>query len=156
MANSEENLNFHCRSWEWKRWRFVDLSYEYLSHFQVPLYFLFAKEKSTLSLVSLHLTHIIVIKSTCGNPFKMVLSVWFKAALALANATQERLELENKLMVLEAKKEQMDTLLKELQSLKEAQLRKGTVYIFETLLWYSCPWKRDHKEWVITKPSKIS
>lgn len=37
-------------------------------------------------------------------------------------------------MVLEAKKEQMDTLLKELQSLKEAQLRKGTVYIFETLL----------------------
>jgi len=28
-------------------------------------------------------------------------------------------------MVLEAKKEQMDTLLRELQSLKEAQLRKG-------------------------------
>ena len=77
MANSEENLNFHCRSWEWKRWRFVDLSYEYLSHFQVPLYFLSAKEKSTLSLVSLHLTYIIVIKSTCGNPFKLVLSVWF-------------------------------------------------------------------------------
>ena len=48
-----------------------------------------------------------------------------EAALALANATQERLELENKLMVLEAKKEQMDTLLRELQSLKEAQLRKG-------------------------------
>lgn len=47
--------------------------------------------------------------------------------MALANATQERLELENKLMLLEAKKEQMDTLLKELQSLKEAQLRKGTM-----------------------------
>ncbi|KAK2563645.1 Pericentriolar material 1 protein [Acropora cervicornis] len=43
---------------------------------------------------------------------------------ALANATQERLELENKLMVLEAKKEQMDTLLKELRSLREAQLKK--------------------------------
>ncbi|XP_020606434.1 pericentriolar material 1 protein-like [Orbicella faveolata] len=50
-----------------------------------------------------------------------------QAALALANATQERLELENKLMVLEAKKEQMDTLLRELQSLKEAQLRKETL-----------------------------
>ncbi|XP_022808607.1 pericentriolar material 1 protein-like isoform X2 [Stylophora pistillata] len=50
-----------------------------------------------------------------------------EAALALANATQERLELENKLMVLEAKKEQMDTLLKELQSLKEAQLRKESL-----------------------------
>ena len=53
----------------------MDLSYEYLSHFQVPLYFLSAKEKSTLSLVSLHLTYIIVIKSTYGNPFKLVLSV---------------------------------------------------------------------------------
>ena len=31
-------------------------------------------------------------------------------------------------MVLEAKKEQMDTLLQELQSLREAQLRKGTLY----------------------------
>ncbi|XP_078372053.1 pericentriolar material 1 protein-like isoform X2 [Oculina patagonica] len=50
-----------------------------------------------------------------------------EAALALANATQERLELENKLMLLEAKKEQMDTLLKELQSLKEAQLRKESL-----------------------------
>jgi len=53
--------------------------------------------------------------------------------LALANATQERLELENKLMVLEAKKEQMDTLLRELQSLKEAQLRKGT-FVFSICL----------------------
>ncbi|XP_068701936.1 pericentriolar material 1 protein-like isoform X2 [Montipora foliosa] len=50
-----------------------------------------------------------------------------EAALALANATQERLELENKLMVLEAKKEQMDTLLKELQSLREAQLKKESL-----------------------------
>lgn len=32
-------------------------------------------------------------------------------------------------MVLEAKKEQMDTLLRELQSLKEAQLRKGIILI---------------------------
>jgi len=31
-------------------------------------------------------------------------------------------------MVLEAKKEQMDTLLRELQSLKEAQLRKGIMH----------------------------
>ena len=31
-------------------------------------------------------------------------------------------------MVLEAKKEQMDTLLKELQSLREAQLKKGAQY----------------------------
>ena len=31
-------------------------------------------------------------------------------------------------MVLEAKKEQMDTLLKELQSLKEGQLKKGTMH----------------------------
>lgn len=53
--------------------------------------------------------------------------------MALANATQERLELENKLMVLEAKKEQMDTLLRELQSLKEAQLRKGT-FVFSIYL----------------------
>ena len=53
--------------------------------------------------------------------------------MALANATQERLELENKLMVLEAKKEQMDTLLRELQSLKEAQLRKGT-FVFSISL----------------------
>lgn len=53
--------------------------------------------------------------------------------MALANATQERLELENKLMVLEAKKEQMDTLLRELQSLKEAQLRKGA-FIFSIYL----------------------
>lgn len=50
-----------------------------------------------------------------------------EATLALVNATQERLELENKLMVLEAKKEQMDTLLKELQSLKEAQLKKESL-----------------------------
>lgn len=53
--------------------------------------------------------------------------------MALANATQERLELENKLMVLEAKKEQMDTLLRELQSLKEAQLRKGA-FVFSIYL----------------------
>lgn len=53
--------------------------------------------------------------------------------MALANATQERLELENKLMVLEAKKEQMDTLLRELQLLKEAQLRKGT-FVFSIYL----------------------
>lgn len=53
--------------------------------------------------------------------------------MALANATQERLELENKLMVLEAKKEQMDTLLRELQSLKEAQLRKG-IFVFSIYL----------------------
>ena len=33
-------------------------------------------------------------------------------------------------MVLEAKKEQMDTLLKELQSLREAQLKKGIVAAF--------------------------
>lgn len=46
---------------------------------------------------------------------------------ALANATQERLELENKLMVLEAKKEQMDTLLKELRSLRESQLKKESL-----------------------------
>ena len=31
-------------------------------------------------------------------------------------------------MVLEAKKEQMDTLLKELQSLREAQLKKGVFF----------------------------
>ncbi|XP_032242223.2 pericentriolar material 1 protein isoform X2 [Nematostella vectensis] len=47
-----------------------------------------------------------------------------EAALALADATQERLELENKLMALQAKKEQMDSLLRELQQLREAQLRK--------------------------------
>ena len=33
-------------------------------------------------------------------------------------------------MVLEAKKEQMDTLLKELQSLREAQLKKGVCLMF--------------------------
>ena len=60
--------------------------------------------------------------------------------MALANATQERLELENKLMVLEAKKEQMDTLLRELQSLKEAQLRKGT-FVFQFTLRFLCFWQ---------------
>jgi hypothetical protein len=43
----------------------------------------------------------------------------------MADAAQERLELENKLMALQAKKEQMDSLLGELQQLREAQLRKG-------------------------------
>lgn len=60
--------------------------------------------------------------------------------MALANATQERLELENKLMVLEAKKEQMDTLLIELQSLKEAQLRKGT-FVLSITLRFLCFWQ---------------
>lgn len=45
--------------------------------------------------------------------------------MAIADAAQERLELENKLMALQAKKEQMDSLLSELQQLREAQLKKG-------------------------------
>ncbi|KAK3744882.1 hypothetical protein QZH41_013767, partial [Actinostola sp. cb2023] len=41
-----------------------------------------------------------------------------EAALAIADAAQERLELENKLMALQAKKEQMDSLLKSIEARK--------------------------------------
>ena len=63
-----------------------------------------------------------------GNNKKQTSSFCFitqEAALALADATQERLELENKLMALQAKKEQMDALLGQLQALRAAQLNKG-------------------------------
>lgn len=43
----------------------------------------------------------------------------------MADAAQERLELESKLMDLQAKKEQMDTLVEQLRSLREIQLGKG-------------------------------
>ncbi|CAB4002442.1 pericentriolar material 1 -like isoform X1, partial [Paramuricea clavata] len=45
-------------------------------------------------------------------------------ALATADAAQERLELESKLMDLQAKKEQMDALVEQLQQLREMQLGK--------------------------------
>lgn len=48
-------------------------------------------------------------------------------ALAAADAAQERLELESKLMDLQAKKEQMDALVEQLQHLREMQLGKGTL-----------------------------
>ena len=62
-----------------------------------------------------------------------------EAALALADATQERLQLENKLMALQAKKEQMDNLLAELHALRETQLTKGSFprvgnYLFKRLI----------------------
>ena len=50
----------------------------------------------------------------------------FKAqALAMADAAQERLELESRLMDLQEKKREMDSLVEQLQQLREMQLGKG-------------------------------
>ena len=46
-------------------------------------------------------------------------------ALAAADAAQERLELESKMMDLQAKKEEMNVLVAHLQQLRELQLAKG-------------------------------
>ena len=51
----------------------------------------------------------------------------------MADAAQERLELESKLMDLQAKKEQMDTLVEQLRSLREIQLGKG-IFIIHSVL----------------------
>lgn len=55
-------------------------------------------------------------------------------ALAMADAAQERLELESKLMDLQAKKEQMDTLVEQLHQLRAMQLGKGINLSKNTLL----------------------
>ena len=50
-------------------------------------------------------------------------------ALAAADAAQERLELESKMMDLQAKKEEMNVLVAHLQQLRELQLAKGAFEI---------------------------
>lgn len=49
--------------------------------------------------------------------------------MAAADAAQERLELESKMMDLQAKKEEMNVLVAHLQQLRELQLAKGAFEI---------------------------